>query len=62
MGLGAGFGAAWVMSTSMSRVIYGITPRDAMTFAVSSALLIAVTAASSFVPLNESPDLIQSSC
>ncbi len=51
LGLGAGFSAAWVMSTSMSHLIFGIAPRDAATFAVSSALLIAVTAASSFVPL-----------
>jgi putative ABC transport system permease protein len=51
VGLGAGFGGAWVMSTSMSHVISGIAPRDAVTFTVSSALLIAVTAASSFVPL-----------
>jgi putative ABC transport system permease protein len=51
VGLGAGFGAAWVMSTSMSHLIAGIAPRDAVTFAGSSALLIAVTTASSFVPL-----------
>jgi putative ABC transport system permease protein len=51
VGLGAGFGAAWVMSTSMSHIISGIAPRDAITFTVSSALLIAVTMASSFVPL-----------
>ena len=51
LGLGAGFGASWVMSTSMSHVIYGVAPRDAVTFAVSSALLVAVTTASSFVPL-----------
>jgi putative ABC transport system permease protein len=51
LGLGAGFGASWVMSNSMSHVIYGIAPRDAVTFVVSSALLVAVTTASSFVPL-----------
>ncbi len=51
LGLGAGFGASWVMSTSMSHIIYGVAPRDAVTFAISSVLLIAVTAASSFVPL-----------
>jgi putative ABC transport system permease protein len=50
-GLGVGFGVAWVMSTSMSHLIAGIAPRDAVTFAVSSGLLIAVTTASSFVPL-----------
>ena len=51
LGLGAGFGASWVMSTSMSHIIYGVAPRDAVTFAISSVLLIAVTTASSFVPL-----------
>ena len=51
VGLGTGFGAAWLMSTSMSHVIAGIAPRDTVTFAISSALLIAVTTASSFVPL-----------
>jgi ABC-type antimicrobial peptide transport system permease subunit len=50
-GLGAGFGAAWLMSTSMSHVIVGIAPRDLTTFAVSSVLLVAVATASSFVPL-----------
>ena len=50
-GLGVGFGAAWLMSTLMSHVIAGIAPRDTVTFAISSALLIAVTTASSFVPL-----------
>jgi predicted permease len=51
IGLGSGFCAAWLMSTSMSHIISGIAPRDVMTFTVSSALLIAVAAASCFVPL-----------
>jgi putative ABC transport system permease protein len=51
IGLGVGFGAAWVMSTSMLHIISGITPRDTITFTASSVLLIAVAAASSFVPL-----------
>jgi len=51
VGLGVGFGAAWVMSTSMLHIISGIAPRDGITFAASSALLIAVAAASSFLPL-----------
>jgi predicted permease len=50
-GLGTGLCAAWLMSTSMSHVISGIAPRDTITFTVSSALLIAVAAVSSFVPL-----------
>ena len=52
LGLGAGFCAAWMMSTSMSHIISGIAPRDLMTYAVSSALLIAVTAASALIPLS----------
>jgi putative ABC transport system permease protein len=51
VGLGTGFGAAWVTSASMSSVIFGIAPRDGVTFAASAALLIAVATASSFVPL-----------
>jgi putative ABC transport system permease protein len=51
IGLGTGFAAAWLMSTTMSHVISGITPRDAITFTASAALLIAVTMTSSFVPL-----------
>ena len=50
-GLGAGFAVAWLMSTSMSHVIFGVGPRDSVTFAASSALLVAVTAVASFVPL-----------
>jgi len=51
LGLGAGFAVAWEAARSMSAVVSGIAPRDAVTFAVSSALLIAVAIASSFVPL-----------
>ena len=36
VGLGTGFCAAWLMSSSMSHVISGIAPRDAITFTVSS--------------------------
>jgi ABC-type antimicrobial peptide transport system permease subunit len=50
-GLGAGFGVAWLLSSSMSGVIFGVGPRDSVTFAASSALLLIVAAASSFVPL-----------
>jgi putative ABC transport system permease protein len=51
LGLGTGFAAAWLMSTSMSHVIFGVGPRDSTTFVASLALLVAVAAASSFVPL-----------
>jgi predicted permease len=50
-GLGAGFAAAWLLSSSMSGVIFGVGPRDSVTFAASSALLLTVAAASSFAPL-----------
>lgn len=53
MGLAAGCGAAWGMSTFMSSVISGITPRDGVTFAASAALLIAVAMAAGFVPLKQ---------
>jgi putative ABC transport system permease protein len=51
LGLAAGFAVAWEVASSMSAVVSGIAPRDAVTFGVSSALLIAVAIASSFVPL-----------
>jgi hypothetical protein len=35
----------------MSRLVFGITPRDIFTFAVSAALLAAVAVVSSLVPL-----------
>jgi putative ABC transport system permease protein len=50
-GLGCGFAVAWVMSATMSKLIYGILPRDPVTFAVSSVLLFLIAAASSFLPL-----------
>jgi predicted permease len=53
IGLAVGFAAAWAMSTSMSSVISGITPRDGMTFAISSLLLLTVAMASGFVPLKQ---------
>lgn len=52
LGLGSGFCAAWMMSASMSHMISGIAPRDLMTYAVSSALLIAVTTTSALIPLS----------
>jgi putative ABC transport system permease protein len=51
LGLGAGFGAAWLMSASMSHVIFGVGPRDSVTFALSLALLVVVALVSSFAPL-----------
>jgi predicted permease len=50
-GLGAGFAIAWLFSSSMTGVIFGVGPRDSVTFAASSALLLAVGAISSLVPL-----------
>ena len=51
VGLGGGFCAAWLMSTSVSHIISGIAPRDVVPYVASSALLIAVTLASAFLPL-----------
>jgi putative ABC transport system permease protein len=51
IGLGVGFCAAWLMSASISQIISGIAPRDAITYLGSAALLIAVAVASAFVPL-----------
>lgn len=50
-GLGCGFGVAWLMAAPMSKLIYGIVPRDAVTFTLSSLLLVLVAIASSFIPL-----------
>jgi putative ABC transport system permease protein len=50
-GLGCGFGAAWLMSAPMSKLIYGVLPRDSTTFAASSLLLVLIAATSSFIPL-----------
>ena len=50
-GLGSGLAVAWLISASMSRLVFGIPPRDALTFAAASILLVLVAAASSFLPL-----------
>lgn len=50
-GLGSGLVVAWILSAAMSRLVFGITPRDALTFTVSAAVLAAVAAVSSFMPL-----------
>jgi len=53
LGLAAGFAVAWEVANSMSAVVSGIAPRDAVTFGISSGLLIAVAIASSLVPLRK---------
>jgi predicted permease len=50
-GLGFGVLIAWLMSSSMQKLIYGIVPRDSVTFAVSSIVLVVIAASSSFLPL-----------
>jgi len=50
-GLGSGLVIAWLMSAAMSRLVFGIAPRDILTFALSAALLAAVAVVSSFIPL-----------
>jgi predicted permease len=52
-GLGCGFGVAWLMSASMSKLIYGILPRDSATFASSCALLVLIAVAASLLPLSK---------
>jgi putative ABC transport system permease protein len=51
VGMGCGFLVSWLMSGSMSKLVYGILPRDFATFAASSVLLTLVAGASSFIPL-----------
>src|SRR6185437_15150132 len=34
VGLGCGFAISWLMSTMMSTLIYGVVPRDSVTFAI----------------------------
>jgi putative ABC transport system permease protein len=50
-GLGCGFLAAWTISAPMSNLIYGILPRDSVTFSGSSALLVLIGLVSSWLPL-----------
>ena len=50
-GLGFGAAVAWLMSAPMSKLVYGILPRDSVTFAASAVLLSSVALASSFLPL-----------
>ncbi|HKD86568.1 MAG TPA: ABC transporter permease [Terriglobales bacterium] len=50
-GLGCGAAVAWLMSAPMAKLVYGILPRDSVTFAVSAVLLVVVAMASSFLPL-----------
>ena len=56
-GLGCGFAVSWLMSATMSKLIYGIVPRDPVAFTVSSVVLLVIAAASSFVPLARIPRL-----
>jgi predicted lysophospholipase L1 biosynthesis ABC-type transport system permease subunit len=43
-GLGAGLGIAFVLSRSLAAVLYGVQPRDHVSFLVAAAILAAVTA------------------
>jgi len=50
-GLGSGLLIAWLMSTSMTKLIFGIPPRDVITFGVSALLLVLVATLSCCLPL-----------
>ena len=50
-GLGCGLGAAWLMSSPMTKLIYGIVPRDSVTFMAAPALLVLIAVVSSVLPL-----------
>ena len=51
-GLGSGLLIAWLMSTSMTKLIFGIPPRDVITFGVSALLLVLVATLSCCAPLS----------
>jgi putative ABC transport system permease protein len=49
-GIGVGLGTALVITRWLSAFLYGVAPRDALTFAVVPGVLLLVAAAASFVP------------
>ena len=50
IGVALGLGGAFAATRLMATLLYGVTPTDTTTFAVVSALLVAVAALASFVP------------
>ena len=49
-GIGAGLGAAFVLSRFVSTVLYGITPRDVTSFVVVPAVLLGIAALACIIP------------
>jgi putative ABC transport system permease protein len=50
IGLAAGMLASWWLSRFLSSLLYEVTPHDPTTFALVTALLVAVAAVAAFVP------------
>jgi predicted permease len=50
LGLGAGGVAAWLLSSSLSALLFGISPTDPVTFGVVVALLLGVALVASLLP------------
>jgi ABC-type antimicrobial peptide transport system permease subunit len=49
-GIGLGFGAAWIASTLLARVLYGVGPHDAAVFAGAPLVLLIVAMAATIPP------------
>ncbi len=50
LGVAIGMGAAWELAQLLSKMLFGVTVHDPLTFGVSAALLFAVALAACFVP------------
>lgn len=57
LGIAFGLGGAYGASGAMSRLLYGVTPRDAATFGVVSLLLLMVTCVAAYVPVRRAARL-----
>ena len=49
-GLVAGLAAAWILSTTLAPFVYGVSPRNWMSFTASAALLLLVGSIAALVP------------
>jgi ABC-type antimicrobial peptide transport system permease subunit len=49
-GIAAGGAGAWLLTRLMTKLLYGVTPSDPLTFAVVSGLLALVAATAASVP------------
>jgi predicted permease len=50
IGMGLGWGAAWLLGRYVESQLYGVTPADATTIALATVTLTAVAAIASFIP------------